>query len=146
MKRLLMIGIPVIILAAAGIGYFGFAHGKPKTASAAAHPRVPQVSVMYPLPSATINLAGDDGFQYLEVQLALVVEGPQKEDALKQMLDDKKPALLDAVNKVVQGQRFSAMRTTQGLQTLSTALESRFDEILTPVHVTHVYFEEFVAD
>jgi len=141
-----MIGIPVVLLAAAGIGYFALAHGKSGPASAAAHPRVPQVSVVYPLPSATINLSGDDGFQYLEVQLALVAEGPLKEDAIKQMLDDKKPALLDAVNKIVQGQRFSAMRTTQGLQALSTTLESRFDEILAPVHVTHVYFEQFVAD
>jgi len=144
MKRLLMILLPVLLLA--GGGGFVYTHMLHPAAHAGEHPKAVSVTVTAALPSATINLAGDDGFQYLEIQVAVVMEGSQTADAMNKMVDDKKAALLDALNQAIEGQRFTSMRTTAGIQTLSATLESRFSEILAPTQVVRVYFEQFVAD
>jgi len=144
MKRLLMIIVPVLLLA--GGGGFAYTHMKQPAAHAAAHPKVTANTVTAALPAATINLSGDDGFQYLEIQVAVVMQGSATSDAMSKMVDDRKAALLDALNKAIEGQRFTSMRTNEGIETLSTTLESRFSEILAPAQVVRVYFEQFVAD
>ena len=143
MKRLLIIVLPVVLMAtAAALWFLVFSHPKHPGRAAA----VPEHSVVVPLTEETINLSGDDGFQYLQVQVALVTAGPMSEDKIKAIVEDKKPALEDAVNKAIEGQRFTVMRTPQGIRRLSTTLETEMSDILAPVHVTRVYFEEFVAD
>jgi len=135
--------VPVLLLA--GGGGFAYTHMK-QPAAHAAQPKVVSNTVTAALPAATINLSGDDGFQYLEIQVAVVMQGSATSDVMSKMVDDKKAALLDALNKAIEGQRFTSMRTDEGIQTLSTTLESRFSEILAPAQVVRVYFEQFVAD
>jgi flagellar basal body-associated protein FliL len=144
MKRLLMILVPVFLLA--GGGGFAYTHMKQPAAHAAAHPKAVANTATAALPAATINLSGDDGFQYLEIQVAVVMQGSETSDAMSKLVDDRKAALLDALNKAIEGQRFTSMRTNEGIETLSTTLESKFSEILAPALVVRVYFEQFVAD
>jgi len=145
MKRPLIIVLPVVVLiAGAALWFFVFSH--PKHGGHAAAHAAAEHSVTVPLPEQTINLNGDDGFQYLQVQVALVTAGPMSEDKIKEIVEDKKPALEDAVNRAFEGQRFTMMRTPDGIQKVSTTLETELSDILAPAHVTRVYFEEFVAD
>jgi len=111
-----------------------------------ARPETADATVVVPLPAITINLNGDDGFQYLQLQVALVTRGPMSTDALRQAVADRQPALMDCLTKTIEGRRFTIMRTTEGMQALDEALRSQLSAVLVPVQVERVYFEEFVAE
>lgn len=118
-----------------------FRHG-PQAAPNAA----PEAAVVVSLPDTTINLSGDDGFSYLRIEIAVTVAGPMSTDALRQLADARKAAMLDVLNSVVQGQRFSRLRTPDGRRALAERLRAGFDSVLAPARARQVFFEEFVAD
>jgi len=148
MKKLIVPLVALLLVGGGGTAAWTMLHKPARTASAAkpAAPVHPEVSTLVSLPDTTINLRGDDGFSYLRVQISVLVKGPGPEETLKAAAEARKSALRDALNAIVEGQAFTALRTPDGRRTLESTLRTRFDEILAPAHADTVYFEEFVAE
>ncbi|MHB8733301.1 MAG: flagellar basal body-associated FliL family protein [bacterium] len=144
MKKLIVPLVALLLVGGGGTAAWTTLHKPARPASAA--PVHPEVSTLVSLPDTTINLRGDDGFSYLRVQISVLVKGPGPEETLKAAADARKSALRDALNAIVEGQAFTALRTPDGRRALESTLRTRFDEILAPAHADTVYFEEFVAE
>ena len=137
-KLFLMIG--VVLLLAGGGGWYFFLRAKPVAAKAV----VAKAEGVVQFEPFVVNLADAGGARFLRVTLQLAV--PTEADATK--VQDGAvlfKRLRSALLELLAQQTSEALVTDAGKQALKKAILERASKVLGEIHVSDVFFSEFVV-
>lgn len=150
-KKLIVIVLAAVLVAGGGGGgaAWFFLHGKKdegaapeKEHKAAAKKGAPPVFV--PIDQFTVNLAPENGDQYLQVNFTLQVAGPEQEEFIKQNM----PVVRSRLLLLLSSKKASELNTPEGKKTLATEIIKSVNEPFTDKgpeqEVTDVLFTSFI--
>ena len=145
---LFMITGALLVFAGAG-GYFAYTKfmNKPpaEISSEEQQPKDQKLSLsmgeVFPLEPFVVNLADPKGKRYLKLKIELELDSPK----MVEIVTRATPKLRDAVIIMLTSLSFEEVMTPEGKIRIRDELQNRFNQILRPYKVKHVYFTEFVV-
>lgn len=138
-KKLLMFGLPVLVLLGGGAGayatgYIGHGPGEAQEAP-------PPVVLYYDIPEMVVNLSAvDKRAQFLKMRIALETEERATLDALPVVM----PRIQDTFQLYLRELRASDLDGSAGLFRLKEELLRRINMEIHPRRVTRVLFKEII--
>lgn len=147
-KKLMIIVLGAVLVAGAGGGAaWFFLHGKSEEGPAEKHKPVAKKSappVFVPLEQFTVNLAAENGDQYLQTNITLQVAGAEQEELIKQNMPKVRSRLL----LLLSSKKASELNTPEGKKTLATDIVKQinepFEEKGAEQEVSDVLFTSFI--
>ena len=125
-KLLLYAAIAVVVLCGGGAGAWWYMHHEAGPATAKAEPAKPPVFA--PLETFTVNLAGEEGSQFLQVGLTLRLVDEPAVAALKLHM----PEVRDRILLLLSAKKASDLLTLEGKRKLTTEIQAAVNAILVP--------------
>lgn len=149
-KMMLLIVLVVAVLALGGGGFFLYTKfmghkADPAKVEEAAHKEKKEVAEgvgeMVVLEPFIVNLADPKGKRYLKLKISLEVEGAEVAKKTEKVV----PKLRDTVIMLLTGLTFEEVMTPEGKLMIRDELTERFNQMLRPDKVKHIYFTEFMV-
>jgi flagellar FliL protein len=150
LKKLIVIGVAVLLLGGGAFAGWKFFLGKESSPEAdqadASAQKAPDISkakpkIMYALKPFIVNLVGQRGQRYLKTQIALDVYDKDIEEELYA----RTPQLRDAVLLLLSSKSFEDISTAEGKIQLRNELIARINQLLQRGTIRGLYFIEFVV-
>lgn len=138
-KKLLMFGLPVLLLLGGGAG--AYATGYIGDGPGEAHEAPPPVVLYYDIPEMIVNLSAvDKRAQFLKMRIALETDERATLDALPVVM----PRIQDTFQLYLRELRASDLDGSAGLFRLKEELLRRINMEIHPRRVTRVLFKEII--
>lgn len=100
----------------------------------------PEVDIMYPLDTFTVNLLSESGRRYLKIEMNLEID---KRLAIE--LDEKKLVLRDIIIRVLSSKSLEEISTAKGKEILKEQIATELNMRVKNGKVKNVYFVDFVV-
>ena len=142
LKKLLIIGIPVLLLLAGAGAYFSGLLGGGKEDKHAAEAVNKEVAVFYDLPDMLVNLSPTGGrTSYLKMKVALELPDAAASQAIEPIM----PRVMDAFQVYLRELRVEDLDGSAGMFRLKEELLRRVNMAAAPVQVRTVLFKEMIV-
>ncbi len=142
-KRILIVGLALVVLLGAGSFFFLFPRlkgGKAATAPQKAS-AVEKPGHLYPLEPFLVNLADAEASRYLKIRMEL--EGSETKP--DEEYEKKLPQIRDALLSVLSSKTYQEVLDSEGKRKLKDEVLSKVNPLLTHFKFKKVYFTEFVV-
>jgi flagellar basal body-associated protein FliL len=146
-KILLMGGLGLLLVAlSAGGTYFFVASKAPKiTTTKVVHDSNFLLGPTFTMPDRVVNLADPGANRYLKVQIVLAFS-PQLDSQgdVNKKVNDRMTVLQDILTTVLSSETTAQLSTKAGKDALKKAIITQFSQVLDDLHLSDLYFPEFV--
>ncbi|MFP3983037.1 MAG: flagellar basal body-associated protein FliL [Desulfurivibrionaceae bacterium] len=136
----------LILILIAGGGFFAYTQllssppEKEKKQQSTEDDGLEPVGKMFALEPFVVNLADPQGDRYLKIKINMELKDPKAVERAKQL----SPKLRDIVIMMISSLAFEEVMTSEGKLRIREELRTRFNRVLKPYKVEHIYFSEFV--
>ena len=139
LKKLIIIGVAVLIVVAAGVAGF-FSYNKFFGKKEQAEQKAP-VGAIWPMEPFIVNIQDQSTERYLKIVIELDISDKNCFDELNQL----KPKLRDNVLDLISSKTYKDIMDISGKQRLREEIMLRLNSFLTRGKIVKVYFTEFVV-
>ncbi len=144
MKKVMIIAVVAVVLAAVGavvaLKFIGSGEKSVSSAEDTVNEEARSETVIYPMETFIVNLAGEGGRRYLKLKITLEINGSRKE-----RLDNNLHKIRDSILILLSGKTFNDIKDAEGKYTLREEIKARLDRITGKGTVYDVYMVEFVV-
>jgi flagellar FliL protein len=145
LKLFIILGVALAVLGGGGFfAYTTFLAPKPAVEGAEAEatnekPK-PVIGQMFVLDPFVVNLSDPKGKRYLKIRMELELETPEALEKAGLII----PKLRDMTIMMLTSLSFEEVMTPEGKIRIRDELVDRFNQVMKPERVEHLYFTEFV--
>lgn len=144
-KMMLFIILAIVLLLAGGGGFFAykkFMVPPPPPEDTPHKAELPEpVGEMVTLNEFVVNLADPKGKRYLKCTISIEVAKPEAVERIQKI----EPKLRDIVIMLLTSLSFEEVMTPEGKIRIRDELLERFNQVVRPDKLTHLYFTNFVV-
>lgn len=145
-RLMLFIVIGLVLILIAGGGFFVYTQilssspEKEEKQQTTKTDNLEPVGKMFALEPFVVNLADPQGKRYLKIKINMELKDPKAVERAEKL----SPKLRDIVIMMISSLAFEEVMTSEGKLRIREELRTRFNRVLKPYKVEHIYFSEFV--